>query len=65
MTTYKIDLDFVFHGNCTVKANSLDEAKQIARENMRSWGASISKNDCDKIYDYESDLHAETIVKED
>ena len=64
MRTFNVNLSFVFDGYCEVKAKSLEEAKEIARENMRSWGASLSNNNCDKITFYESDLHAETIVKE-
>lgn len=52
MSKYTFKTRFIFSGDVTVKANSEQEAREIAKYNLWARDAKVADNDEDKIVDW-------------
>ena len=60
--TFDVDLCYIFHAWCKVKAKSLEEAQNIAFQNMTAISPKVENNNCDKIVDWTCEHLADTEV---
>lgn len=59
---YELDVEFVFTGKVTVKANNVYEAMDIAEKSMCASNPDITDCGDDHILDYNINLKADTFV---
>ena len=60
MTKYRVPLKITFDGFAIVEASDELDAENVAVYNVRGSLGNTTDNVCDRVIDYEFDLHGET-----
>ena len=64
MKKYRVPLKIVIEGFAIVEATDEEDAENIAVYNVRGSLGNTTDNVCDKVIDYEFDLHGDTELRD-
>lgn len=64
MTKYRVPLKIVIDGFAIVEASDEEDAENIAVYNVRGSLGNTTDNVCDRVIDYEFDLHGDTELRD-